>query len=111
MIDPREYLGYSAAILTTGSFVPQAVRAFRAGNRDAISTVGMAALTAGNVGWLAYGLTIGNRPMAIANIITTVLCGAILLRKAMDKLGSPSLAAGHRADDQQRLVAGNDGGG
>ena len=86
MIDPREILGYCAAVLTTGSFFPQAVRAFRAGNRDAISTVGMAALTLGNIGWLCYGLSIGNGPMWTANVITSFLCGAILVRKAADKL-------------------------
>lgn len=87
MIDLRDVLGYSAAVLTTSSFFPQAVRAFRAANRDAISTFGMAALTFGNVAWLAYGLSIGNGPMWTANVITSFLCGAILVRKAVDKLG------------------------
>jgi MtN3 and saliva related transmembrane protein len=84
MFDPREILGYSAAILTTGSFLPQAVRAYRAGNRDAISALGMGALTVGNVGWLAYGLTLGNWPMVAANAVSSFLCGAIWLRKAAD---------------------------
>lgn len=79
-----DLLGYGAAVLTTGSFVPQAVRAYRAESRDAISLVGIASLTTGNAGWLAYGALIHNWPMTAANSIAVVLCGAILARKVGD---------------------------
>lgn len=84
MIFWPDLLGYGAAVLTTASFVPQAFRAYRAGSRDAISLVGIASLTTGNAGWLAYGVTIHNWPMTAANSVTVLLCGAILARKLLD---------------------------
>jgi MtN3 and saliva related transmembrane protein len=83
-----DLLGYAAGILTTGSFVPQAVRAYRAGNRDAISLVGVLALTIGNGCWLVYGIGINNWPMVAANSVAVCLCAAICIRKALDVMPS-----------------------
>lgn len=77
-----DFLGYVAGVLTTASFVPQAVAAYRARSLEAISFVGILTLTVGNVLWLSYGVVINSWPVIAANSATVLLCGAIFARKA-----------------------------
>ncbi len=77
---PPEWLGYVAASLTTGSFVPQAWQTFRSDNLDGISVGMYGAFTVGVALWLVYGLAIGEWPIVIANLITFALAATILAR-------------------------------
>lgn len=52
-------LGYLAAALTTGSFLPQAWLTFRTRDVSGISLSMYSAFTLGIVLWLAYGLMLG----------------------------------------------------
>jgi len=76
-----ELLGYAAAILTTLSFVPQAVLTFRTRRTEGVSLGMYSAYTLGIFLWLLYGIGLGMWPIIIANTITFVLAAAILVMK------------------------------
>jgi MtN3 and saliva related transmembrane protein len=78
-IEPQ-WLGYLAATLTTGSFVPQAWHTFRSSNLAGISVGMYSAFTFGVALWLGYGLLLGEWPIIIANAITLALAATILGR-------------------------------
>lgn len=75
-----QWLGYLAAALTTGSFVPQAWHTFRSTDLSGISLSMYSAFTLGVALWLLYGLSLGEWPIIVANAITLALAGTILLR-------------------------------
>ena len=76
-----ELLGYLAASCTTFAFVPQVWQAWKTKDLSSIS-LGMYALFCTGIGlWLAYGLAIQAWPVVIANILTLLLAGIILLMK------------------------------
>ncbi len=76
-----EFIGYVAATLTTGSFLPQAWLTFRTRDVSGISLGMYSAFTAGIALWLVYGVAIGAWPIIIANTITTSLALMILVMK------------------------------
>ncbi len=78
-LDPQ-WLGYLAATLTTGSFIPQAWHTFRSSDLAGISLGMYGAFTAGVALWLLYGLALGEWPIIIANTVTLALAGTILVR-------------------------------
>ena len=71
------WLGYLAACLTTGSFVPQAWQTFRSDNLAGISVSMYSAFTAGVALWLLYGVALGEWPIIIANLVTLALASVI----------------------------------
>jgi MtN3 and saliva related transmembrane protein len=75
------WIGVVAAVLTTVSFLPQALKAIRARDTRAISLGMYALFTAGVALWLVYGILIGSAPVAVSNGITLVLSGVILAMK------------------------------
>ena len=76
-----EILGYSAATLTTVSFVPQAIKTLRSGDTAAISLPMYLLFTSGVALWGAYGLVRGDGPLVVANAITLLSAGLILQSK------------------------------
>ncbi len=64
-----EWVGWAAAILTTVSFVPQAVKVIRTRDTASISLWMYILFTTGIACWLAYGLLIGDVPMTAANAL------------------------------------------
>jgi len=76
-----EWLGYSAAILTTCSFVPQALLTIRTRNTRGISRAMYIIFTVGVALWLAYGIFLGSMPMILANTVTLGLAITILALK------------------------------
>lgn len=75
-----QWLGYTAATLTTGSFVPQAWQTFRSTDLSGISLGMYAGFTLGVALWLLYGVRLGEWPIIVANAITLVLATTILWR-------------------------------
>ena len=73
-----EWFGYAAAVLTTGSFVPQAVMTIRTRNTSGISLAMYVIFTLGVALWLAYGIAIESWPMILANTVTLGLAATIL---------------------------------
>jgi len=73
-----DVVGSVAAVLTTGSFIPQAWLTFRSRDVSGISLGMYSAFTVGVALWLVYGLAIGSWPMTVANAITLALAICIL---------------------------------
>lgn len=76
-----ELLGLFAAILTTASFLPQALLVLRTGKTDGISSTMYSMFTVGVFAWLVYGLMIGSLPVTLANAVTLGLAATILCMK------------------------------
>jgi len=76
-----DLIGTLAAILTTISFLPQALHTFRTKDVRGISLGMYSAFTLGVAMWLVYGLLLGAWPVVIANVITLALASAILVMK------------------------------
>jgi MtN3 and saliva related transmembrane protein len=73
-----EWFGYAAAVLTTGSFVPQAVMTIRTRNTSSISLAMYVIFTLGVALWLLYGIAVQSGPMILANTVTLGLAATIL---------------------------------
>jgi MtN3 and saliva related transmembrane protein len=76
-----DIIGTLAAILTTASFVPQALHTFQTKDVRGISLGMYSAFTAGVSLWLVYGILLSAWPIIIANAITVSLALAILVMK------------------------------
>jgi MtN3 and saliva related transmembrane protein len=76
-----ETIGFAAATLTTGSFVPQAWQTFRTRDVSGISLGMYSVFVVGAALWLTYGLMIAAVPVVIANAVTLGLALAILAMK------------------------------
>ena len=76
-----EWVGFAAAVLTTISFIPQAVRTIRTKDTRGISLGMYVMFTVGVAFWLAYGLVLMSWPMILSNIVTLGLSGTILVLK------------------------------
>ncbi|HPE47141.1 MAG TPA: SemiSWEET transporter [Hyphomonas sp.] len=74
-------IGLVAAILTTLSFLPQAVLVIRTRRTEGISLAMYAMFTTGVAGWLVYGVLAGALPVILANAVTLVLASVILVIK------------------------------
>ncbi len=77
----HDTLGYLAATLTTGSFVPQAWLTLRTRDVSGVSLAMYGSFTAGVALWLAYGIALGEWPIMVANAITLALAATILVTK------------------------------
>lgn len=77
----QDTLGYAAAILTTGSFVPQAWLTLRTRDVSGVSLGMYSAFTVGVALWLVYGVMLGKWPIVVANAITLALATTILATK------------------------------
>lgn len=76
-----EYIGFTAAVLTTTSFLPQAYKVWRTRKTGDLS-LGMFLLFTLGVGlWLVYGLLHQSLPIITANFVTFLLALYILLMK------------------------------
>jgi MtN3 and saliva related transmembrane protein len=75
-----EIIGYIAAFLTTYSFLPQVIKIYKTNNTEGISIKMYCIFVAGILSWLMYGIMLQQYPTIIANAITLVLSGFILLR-------------------------------
>ena len=85
----QDLIGSIAAILTTASFLPQAILVLRTRNTESLSLIMYAMFTAGVLCWLIYGLMISSTPMIIANLITIVLAAIILSIKIHNTIKAP----------------------
>jgi MtN3 and saliva related transmembrane protein len=76
-----EIIGSIAALLTTVSWLPQAVKTLRSRQTRDISLYAQIMLFIGILLWLIYGVMIVSWPLIGANIVTLVLVGVILTMK------------------------------
>lgn len=76
-----QWIGAAAAVLTTGSFIPQAWLTLRTRDVSGISLGMYMGFTAGVALWLVYGLMLMEWPIVIANAVTLGLAASILVTK------------------------------
>lgn len=81
----QDTIGLCAAVLTTGSFLPQAALTLRTRDVSGISLGMYSAFTLGVALWLLYGLGLGDWPIVIANAITLGLAATILAIKVLEE--------------------------
>ncbi len=74
-------IGTIAAILTTISFLPQALQVIKTRNTEGISLGMYAMFVLGVFLWSIYGYTIGDRAILISNFITCTLASIVLYYK------------------------------
>jgi MtN3 and saliva related transmembrane protein len=86
----QDTLGLLAAVLTTGSFVPQALLTLRTRDVSGISLGMYGAFTLGVALWMVYGLLLREWPIVLANAVTLALASVILVTKIMvDRRSAP----------------------
>jgi MtN3 and saliva related transmembrane protein len=73
-----DLLGYAAALVTTASLVPQAVRLWRTRSARDISLPTYLMFSVGVALWFAYGLLTGAWPLTVANGVGLGLALTIL---------------------------------
>jgi MtN3 and saliva related transmembrane protein len=74
-------LGFMAGILTTISFVPQVLHAWRSKSCDDLSWGMLLTFAAGVVLWMVYGIRLWAMPIIVANAITLALLLIIMVLK------------------------------
>jgi MtN3 and saliva related transmembrane protein len=79
-----ETLGFIAAVLTTLSFLPQALRIRRLGTAGDVSLTMYVMMVTGQALWLIYGLAIVSPSMIAANIVGIALVGWVTGMKLRD---------------------------
>jgi MtN3 and saliva related transmembrane protein len=80
-MNTTDFIGYSAALLTTVAFVPQALHSLKTRDLSGISLPMYGLFSLGVLGWLVYGLMIESWPIIAANSITLILACTVLCLK------------------------------
>ncbi len=71
-------IGYVAAVLTTLSFLPQAILTLKTRDTESLSLGMYSLFTTGVFCWLIYGILIADKAIMFANAITFLLAATIL---------------------------------
>jgi len=77
----NDWIGSIAATLTTTAFIPQVWQVWRTRHTKDISLGMYIIFTSGVLMWLSYGVMLGAWPIIIANAMTAILAGTVLLMK------------------------------
>lgn len=67
------YIGYAAAILTTASFVPQAIKTIRSRDTEGLSVLMYLGFAIGVFLWMVYGFVRDDLVIIVANAVTFLL--------------------------------------
>ncbi len=76
-----EILGMLAAVITTGSFLPQVYKTWKTKDTKALSLTMYITFFIGVALWLVYGIYLDSMPMIIANTITAISALALIALK------------------------------
>jgi MtN3 and saliva related transmembrane protein len=74
-------IGLLAALLTTAAFLPQVLHTLATRDTRGISLRMYAIFVTGVLLWLIYGLLTHDWPLILANAVTLLLAGAVLILK------------------------------
>ncbi|MGB0864817.1 MAG: SemiSWEET transporter [Saprospiraceae bacterium] len=80
-MDTTFWLGNLAAVLTSLSFLPQAIQVIKTKDTKSISLPMYLMFVIGIALWLVYGLLKNDLPLILANIITLIFSSIILFYK------------------------------
>ena len=75
------FIGYIAALLTTISFFPQALRVIKTKDTHNISLGTYFLFTVGLLFWTIYGIMLKELPIIAANVVTLIPAITILMMK------------------------------
>jgi MtN3 and saliva related transmembrane protein len=75
------FVGYAAGFLTTASFIPQVVRAYRTRSCHDLSWPWLMFFSVGLALWISYGVHHHEWPIILANAFTLALCGVLMTMK------------------------------
>ena len=78
--------GLLAAVLTSSSFLPQALKTIKTRDTASISLSMYVLFTLGTLMWFIYGLISNNLPVWLANGFTLILASVILYFKVKNTL-------------------------
>lgn len=78
-------VGYIAGALTTLSFVPQVIRAWKLGETRDLSLAMLLLFALGILLWTFYGIRTGSMPIIAANVITFCLILTLLALKVRNR--------------------------
>ena len=84
----------TAAVLTTGAFIPQTVKTMRSGSADGLAWGYLVLLGLGISLWFIHGLRIGDVALTLANGLTLVMIGIIIWTKATGSRRERPVAVG-----------------
>jgi MtN3 and saliva related transmembrane protein len=79
-----DYIGFAAAIITTSSFIPQAIKTWKTRNTQGISLIMYIFFTFGVLLWLIYGIGVKDYPIILANGVSIGLSAFILYVKVQN---------------------------
>ena len=85
-MDITSIIGNIAALLTTTSFLPQAIKTIKTKDTASLSFPMYLLFVTGVTLWLVYGTLNHQMPIIIGNLITLVLAGIILGFMVKDQL-------------------------
>ena len=83
-MDSTTIIGLVSAFLTTGAYVPQAVKTWRTRRTGDLSLSMFMMVFLGTAGWLVYGLLKDDLPIILANVITLGTSFVILYYKVLE---------------------------
>ncbi|NPA74698.1 MAG: hypothetical protein GXO25_01280 [Euryarchaeota archaeon] len=76
-----QILGFAAGTLTTISFLPQVIKAWKTKSTKDVSLGMFLLFTLGVLLWLVYGIALMDWPIIIANVVTVILAALVLVAK------------------------------
>jgi MtN3 and saliva related transmembrane protein len=71
-------IGLLAAVLTSGAWIPQVVKAWRTKSTSDLSWGYVGAFGAGTLLWIVYGLGTGSVPVLVANVFAAAMLGLLV---------------------------------
>jgi MtN3 and saliva related transmembrane protein len=79
MIDQNETIGLIAAVCTTFAFIPQVLKVWKTKQTMDLSLRMYSIMFIGILLWLVYGILIDSLSIILANVVTAILAGTILV--------------------------------
>ena len=79
MIDQNEIIGLIAAVCTTFAFIPQVIKVWKTKQTMDLSLRMYFIMFIGILLWLVYGIRIDSLSIILANVVTAILVGTILV--------------------------------
>lgn len=76
-----QYIGMVAAVLTSASFIPQAIQVIRTKDTSGISLTMYSMFVFGVVLWTIHGIIIQDVAVLFANIVTFIFAATVLVYK------------------------------
>lgn len=86
-----QIIGYIAAVLTSSSFIPQAIKTIKTQNTKGISLLMYMLFSIGVLLWFIYGILEKDYPILIANAVTFTFAVIVLIFKIKNVIKGESI--------------------